>query len=119
MYFVCGACVPMNKTVGVFPRFSKLALILGFSLGCLLPLTAKANVLDISAIKCSDLPKYNSDQLSYILVWADGFMGGKADDTTFDLDRFEKNSNKVKELCNTANQETGLLTIIKQAESSN
>jgi hypothetical protein len=53
------------------------------------------------------------------LVWADGFMGGKSDDTTFDLDRFEKNSNKVKELCDSSNQDTGLLTIIKQAEAAN
>jgi len=109
----------MNMTVGVFPRFSKLAMILGLSLGCVLPLTAKANVLDISAVKCADLQKYNPNQLLYILVWADGFIGGKADDTTFDLDRFERNSNKAKELCDAANQDTGLLTIIKQAEGAN
>jgi HdeA/HdeB family len=109
----------MNIVIGKFSRFSKLALVLGFALFCNVSGPAKANVLDISAIKCADLLKFNADQLSYILVWADGFMGGKSDDTTFDLDRFEKNSNKVKELCDSSNQDTGLLTIIKQVEAAN
>ena len=109
----------MNIVIGKFSRFSKLALVLGFALFCNVSGPAKANVLDISAIKCVDLLKFNAGQLSYILVWADGFMGGKSDDTTFDFDRFEKNSNKVKELCDSSNQDTGLLTIIKQAEAAN
>ena len=52
--------------------------------------SAKAEVIDISTIKCKDLETMSKDEVSYVLVWLHGYFGGKAGDTTIDLAAFEE-----------------------------
>ena len=72
---------------------------------------AKAEVIDISTIKCKDLGAMSKDEASYILIWLHGYFGGKAGDTTIDLTAFEANGAKIGEICG-ANPELGLMTAI-------
>ena len=38
--------------------------------------SAKAEVIDISTIKCKDLGTMSKDEVSYVLVWLHGYFGG-------------------------------------------
>ncbi len=75
--------------------------------------TAKAEVVDVSTIKCSDLIAMTKDEASYVLIWLHGYYGGKAGDTTIDLTALEKSGTAIGEKC-AANPELGLMTVITQ-----
>jgi acid stress chaperone HdeB len=74
---------------------------------------AKAEVVDISTIKCSDLIAMKTDEASYILMWLHGYFGGKAGDTTIDLAAMESAGAAIGEKC-AENPELGLMTAIQQ-----
>lgn len=75
--------------------------------------SAKAEVIDISTIKCKDLGTMSKEEVSYVLIWLHGYFGGKAGDTTIDLAAFEENGKKIGEKC-AENGELGLMTAITQ-----
>ena len=76
---------------------------------------AQANTVDISSIKCSDLATYKTEYISFLLIWIDGYLGGRAEDTNFDAERMGNNAEKAIKLC-ASNQDKGLVTIFKEAE---
>ncbi len=73
--------------------------------------SAKAEVIDISTIKCKDLGTMSKEEVSYVLIWLHGFYGGKAGDTTIDLAAFEANGAQIGKIC-AENPELGLMTAI-------
>ncbi len=81
-------------------------------------LPARAEVIDISTIKCSDLATMNADEGSYLLIWLHGYYGGKAGDTTIDMDSFEVAGKEIGEAC-AASPELGLMTVINQIDADN
>jgi len=103
----------------IFPslKSSTLALTLTVLAAGVTVGDAKANTVDISAIKCSDLANYNTEYIGFLLVWIDGYLGGRAEDTTFDAERMGNNAEKAKKLC-AANLDKGLVTIFKEAETA-
>ncbi|MDE2446860.1 MAG: hypothetical protein KGO94_11810 [Alphaproteobacteria bacterium] len=74
---------------------------------------AKAEVIDVSTIKCADLSKMKQEEISYLLIWLHGYFGGKAGDTTIDLAALESNGTAIGDKC-AANPELGLMTAITQ-----
>ncbi len=74
---------------------------------------AKAEVIDVSTVKCSDLATMKEDEISYLLIWLHGYYGGKAGDTTIDLASLESAGGAIGEKCG-ANPELGLMTAIQQ-----
>ena len=79
--------------------------------------SARAEVIDLSTIKCSDIAKMDESEGSYIMIWLHGYYGGKAGDTTMDTESFEAAGKAVGEAC-AANPELGLMTAINQIEAA-
>ena len=75
--------------------------------------SARAEVIDVSTVKCSELLKMSKDDVSYLLIWLHGYYGGKAGDTTIDLAALEANGSLIGEKCG-ANPDLGLMTAIQQ-----
>ena len=73
--------------------------------------SAKAEVIDISTIKCKDLGTMSKEEISYVLIWLHGYFGGKVGDTTIDLSAFEANGVQIGKICS-ENPEIGLMTAI-------
>ena len=105
----------MRNTWTISIKKTALALIVASSLSGLTTQTAHAATIDIATIKCSDLAKYDTEYIGFLLIWLDGYLGGRADDTTFDSDRMLKTADSAKKLC-AENLEKGLVTIFKEAE---
>jgi hypothetical protein len=78
---------------------------------------AKAEVIDLSTIKCSDIAKMSDEEGSYLLIWLHGYYGGKAGDTTMDTDSFEAAGKAIGEAC-AAGPDLGLMTVINQIEAN-
>jgi hypothetical protein len=96
--------------------FKKLALAAG--LVALAAIPARAEVIDISTIKCSDLATMNADDGGALLIWLHGYYGGKAEDTTIDLESFEAAGKAIAESC-AEQPELGLMTVVNQIEADN
>jgi hypothetical protein len=77
---------------------------------------AHAETLDISTLRCADLADATPEEAGVILAWIDGFLGGRADDTRFDMDRFSANADEAAKACE-EDPNAGLLTVIKAAEA--
>lgn len=75
--------------------------------------TAKAETMDVSTIKCSDLAKISKEDMSYILIWAAGYEAGKTETPTLDISGMAKWGEAIGKKCG-ANGDLGLLTAIKQ-----
>lgn len=90
-------------------------IALAAALVTLAALPAKAEVIDISTVKCSDFAKMSEEEGSYLLVWLHGYAGGKAGDTTIDLDSFAESGTAIGESC-AESPELGLMTVINQIE---
>ena len=74
---------------------------------------AKAAPMDAATIKCSDRTKIAKDDLSYILFWMYGYLNGKAEDTTIDIDGYSKVADEIVKKCE-ENPDLGLLTVMGQ-----
>lgn len=88
-----------------------------FALATLPTVPASAESLDISTLKCSDLADMKAEEVGMLLAWIDGYLGGQADDTRLDLDRFNANADAAAKTCE-AEPDTGLLTALKDAENA-
>jgi acid stress chaperone HdeB len=75
----------------------------------------RAEVIDLSTVKCSDIAKMSDEEGSYLMIWLHGYYGGKAGDTTMDTDSFEAAGKEIGTACG-ENPELGLMTIINQME---
>ncbi len=93
--------------------------VAGLSLAAVLAFTAmpaNAESLDIATIKCSDIAEMDADTIAIILSWTDGFLGGRADDTSFDLERFSANADAAIKACG-EDPSKGLLSILKEVDA--
>lgn len=75
-----------------------------------------AETLDVATLKCSDLADAKPEDIGVMLAWIDGYLGGRADDTRFDIERFSANADAAAKACED-DPNAGLLSIIKDAES--
>ena len=75
--------------------------------------SARAEVVDVSTIKCSEVLEMPKDEMSYVLIWLHGYYGGKAGDTTIDLASFADIGTAIGEKCG-QNPKLGLMTAIEQ-----
>ena len=79
---------------------------------------ARAEVIDLSTVKCADIAKMSDEEGSYLMIWLHGYYGGKAGDTTLDTESFEAAGKAIGEKC-AENAELGLMTVINQIEAEN
>ena len=77
--------------------FTPIALVSSFLTG---PVpSAYAETLDIATLKCADIVDSKPEEIGLILSWIDGYLGGRADDTRFDIERFEDNMDVAAKAC--------------------
>lgn len=76
-------------------------------------LPARAEVIDLATVKCSDLASMSPEDSSFFFTWVHGYYGGQAGDTTMDLDAMEAAGTAIGEYCG-ANPDVGVLAAIKQ-----
>ena len=73
------------------------------ALGCVVALALAGpgftQSVDVSTITCNDLVSMDQDGITTLLFWIDGYMGGAADDASFDLDRLGANIDGALGLC--------------------
>lgn len=79
---------------------------------------ASAETIDISTLKCSDIADMKPEEAGMILAWIDGYLGGQADDTRLDIERFNGNADSAAKAC-AEEPDTGLLTVLKAADGEN
>ncbi|MEH7828373.1 HdeA/HdeB family chaperone [Gemmobacter denitrificans] len=81
----------------------------------LLSSPALAQSTDVSTIKCADLATMDADGIATLMIWVDGFMGGAAEDPTFDLDRLGTNMDGAGTIC-ANNPDMSVMDALAQAE---
>lgn len=75
---------------------------------------ARAEVIDLATVKCSDLATMSDEDGTFFFVWLHGYFGGKAGDTTMDLSAMEAAGKTIGEFC-AANPDVGVLSAAQQA----
>lgn len=75
-----------------------------------------AQEVDISTLTCTQLQELDADAIGFALVWIDGYLGGRSDDTVFDLDRMSANAAEVDRVC-AKSPNKSVLSIIKAYEA--
>ncbi len=76
----------------------------------LLPaIPVKAETVDLSTIKCKDFLDSGKDNISYIVMWLDGYYKEKDDPAVIDFDKFTKEAERLGKYCG-ANPDIGLIT---------
>lgn len=76
--------------------------------------SARAEVIDLATIKCSDLATMSDEDGTLFFVWLHGYFGGKAGDTTMDLSAMEAAGKTIGEFC-AQNPDVGVLSAAQQA----
>ena len=70
---------------------------------------AKAEVIDLATVKCSELATMSETDGTFLFSWLLGYMGGKNDKTTMDLADMESSGEEIGKYC-AANPDVGVLT---------
>lgn len=84
--------------------------------GVLVANMASAEAADVATIKCSDLATMPPESISMLLAWIDGYMGGEATDTSFDVERLQANIDGAAKACGETPDAT-LMDVLKAAEN--
>lgn len=79
-------------------------------------LVAKAEVIDLATVKCSDLASMSAEDSGFFFTWVHGYFGGQAGDTTMDIAAMEDAGKAIGEYC-AANPDVGVLAAVKQLSS--
>ena len=58
-----------------------------------------AKEVDVASISCKYLIDASKDDASTIMIWLHGYFGGKADDTTFNMESFAKSAEQMGAYC--------------------
>jgi acid stress chaperone HdeB len=88
----------------------RLFTALGVAGALAFTLSAQAETMDLSTIKCGDFVKGDKEQIGYIAMWLHGYYTGKNDDSpVIDFDKFVKDAGKLGEFCG-KNPTIGLIT---------
>ena len=85
-------------------------------LGLGLSHAALAQSMDIATITCADLTAMPAESVSMLLTWIDGYMGGQASDTGFDVERLQANIDGAAEMCG-ADPSATLMDVLHAAEN--
>lgn len=78
--------------------------------------SAFAQSMDVATVTCADLGTMDPDSITTLLFWIDGYMGGAAEDSTFDLDRLMGNIDGALALC-AENPTSTVMEVLQQAEN--
>nr|WP_316652015.1 HdeA/HdeB family chaperone [uncultured Gellertiella sp.] len=84
----------------------------GFALLSLCATQARAEVLDMSTLKCSDTANWSEDEAALVMFWLHGYYGGKADDTRVDFEAITAVAKQLAEAC-AANPDVGVMSALK------
>lgn len=76
-----------------------------------------AEEVDVATLKCEHLISLKPDEGVMVLTWIDGYLGGAAEDTTFNVDRFGANLDGLMEACS-KNPGSLVLETIKETEAA-
>jgi acid stress chaperone HdeB len=74
---------------------------------------AKAEIVDLSTVKCSELGTMSDEEGQFLMVWLYGYYGGKAGDTTIDTESGDGVGKAIGEACAAA-PEVGIMPVIDQ-----
>jgi hypothetical protein len=91
-------------------RFAAAALL------AVLPGVALAQTADVASITCADLATMDADGVTALLFWVDGYLGGEAGDTGFDLARLQANIDGAAQVC-AGDPSMSVLDAVAQAEN--
>ena len=75
---------------------------------------ARAEVIDLATIKCSDLATMKEEEGSYLMIWIHGYFSGQAGSTTMDVDAMATDGKAIGEYC-AANPDVGVLSAVQEA----
>lgn len=92
------------------------SIALGSVVALALAGAALAQSADVSSITCNDLVSMDQDGITTLMFWIDGYMGGSADDSTFDLDRLGANIDGALSLCEN-NPDMTVMDALMRAEN--
>lgn len=85
-------------------------------IGLLSAPAAFAESTDIAAITCGDLAAMPPESIAMVLTWIDGYMGGAAEDTSFDVERLQANIDGATTACS-ADPAATLMDVLHTAEN--
>ena len=91
-------------------------ILLGCAATLVLGTAALAQTADISTITCADLAAMDADGITTLMFWIDGYMGGMAEDPTFDLERLGANIDGAVALCSESPDLT-VMEVLQTAEN--
>jgi HdeA/HdeB family len=72
--------------------------------------------VDIATLTCSKLRTMDDHAVGFAVVWIDGYLGGRADDTVFSSSRMKDNAKEVDRVCKD-NPNKSVLSILKDYEA--
>lgn len=61
--------------------------------------TGHAEPADISSLTCGELATLDAETIAIVFFWIDGYVGGQAEDTSFDVERILANMDGSKAIC--------------------
>ena len=70
---------------------------------------ATAQVLDLANVKCREFLQSGPENISYILMWMQGFYTTEDDPPIINFDKMKADAAKLSDFCS-KNPETGLIT---------
>jgi hypothetical protein len=73
---------------------------------------SRADAVDMSTITCENLMSMKQDEVSFVLIWVQGYMAGTNDDSTMDPEVLTKSVNDTVTYCQ-ANKSTSVVNAVK------
>jgi acid stress chaperone HdeB len=74
---------------------------------------AAAQKIDLSTVTCKDFLASGQDNISYILMWLNGFYTGEDDPPIIDFDKMKERGGKLGDYCR-AHPDNGLITAAEE-----
>lgn len=101
---------------GMSRRMRTLAAALLIAAG-FAPLAHAEDEVDIATLTCNQMAAMKPEQIGLVLIWIEGYLGGRADDTVFSVARVQNNAAEVNRVCKES-PARGVLDIIEKYEAS-
>lgn len=76
----------------------------------------QAGTFDVSKVTCAELTALPEDQLNKLLFWMDGYMGGAAEDVTYDDARLQANIDAALSTC-AETPDASVMDLLDKAEN--
>ena len=88
-----------------------LQALLAVGLLCAVP--ARAQQLDLAALKCSEFISKDQQTVALVLMWLDGYFADEGTKPVVDLDKMKENGKKLREYCG-KNPEHSIITAAEE-----